>query len=634
MPLFNKDKIQLKKPFFLLLGFTLYPLLIFFGLAGYFLEEHHFQKTVLSDLKTVDKLISHQGELHSRELQSLISHYTTDPALQQAFLSQARPELYRAALPSFRAILDQDISHFYFINLDKTCFLRVHNPERHGDLITRYTTEEAARTGRVSAGLEMGPYGTFTLRVVQPWYVDGMLIGYIELGRDIKNMTRNLQNILGMELFVLISKDHLDRQKWEEGLWMTGRTGNWDEDKKHIIFDRTMAGLPKEIVTYLDLPHEAKEDLMFRASIAGTNYRGGFVPLRDARDNVLGEVIALRDCTDELSSHTLSILFVISSAGLGVLIFTLFYAYANSLEGRLLQTYSDLNTEIESRKAVEESLRSHEDELELLVQERTRRLAQTNSQLQQEVKERIKIAEELLKAQRLESIGILAGGIAHDFNNLLTVILGNINLAAMDKNLSADGKLLLQEAEKASLQARTLSQQLITFSDGGSPFKDVVDVAQLIKRVVNGLLPDSVTCSYDIPQDLWPVAADSKQLEQVLNNILANACAAMNNQGQMEISCRNKDYGDQKDLSLPAHKFTTIAIRDNGCGISEETLSKIFDPYFSNKGKDSTKGSGLGLAIAHSIIAKHEGFIRVESQEGQGSTFTIYLPAQADEESG
>ncbi len=632
MPLFNKDKIQLKKPFFLLLGFTLYPLLIFFGLTGYFLEEHHFQKAVLSDLKTVEKLISHQGELHSRELQSLISHYTTDVTLQKAFISQSRPELYKNALPYFRSLLDQDISHFYFINLDKSCFLRVHNPERHGDLIDRYTALEASRTGRVAAGMEMGSYGTFTLRVVHPWHVDGKLIGYIELGRDIKNLTSTLKNILDMELFVLINKLHLDRQKWEEGLWMTGRTGNWEEDKKHIIFDRTMPGLPKELVKYLNLPHEAKENLMFRVPIAGTKYRGGFVPLRDARGKELGEVVALRNCNDEMSSRFLSILFVAGSAGLGILIFALFYAYTNSLEGNLQQTYAELKTENESRRNVEKKLRAHEEELELLVHERTARLEQTNSQLQQEVKERIKIAEELLKAQRLESIGILAGGIAHDFNNLLTIILGNINLATMDKEVPADCLGLLKDAETASLQAKTLTQQLITFSDGGSPFRVVVDLGHLLKTVINRRLPDTVSCTYTIPPDLWSVKVDNAQFEQVLSSLVDNACTAMNNQGSLHVTCTNHDYGEHKDLSLPAHKFVTIAIQDQGCGIASENLSKIFDPYFTTKEKGPRKGSGLGLSIAHSIIAKHEGFIRVESEEGKGSTFTIYLPAYINEE--
>jgi hypothetical protein len=100
----------------------------------------------------------------------------------------------------------------------------------------------------------------------------------------------------------------------------------------------------------------------------------------------------------------------------------------------------------------------------------------------------------------------------------------------------------------------------------------------------------------------------------------------MDNQGTIEISCTNQDYGAQKDLSLPAHKFIKIAIKDDGCGISEKNISKIFDPYFSTKEKSSIKGSGLGLALAHSIIAKHNGFIRAESQDGKGSTFTIFLP--------
>jgi signal transduction histidine kinase len=627
MPLFNKDKIQLKKPLFLFLGFTLYPLLIIYGISGYFLEEHHFQKNNFHDLKMVEELLEHQNKQHTRELQSLISHYAADPALQEAFLSQSRQELYQAAFSDFQAILQQDITHFYFINLDKTCFLRVHNPERHDDLINRFTIEEAARTGRVAAGLELGPYGTLTLRVVEPWYVDDKLIGYIELGRDIKNCTGDLSEILGMDLMVLINKRFLDRQKWQEGLWMTGKTGDWDEDKKHVIFDRTIDNLPQELIQYLEKSHEGKEDLMFRVNLGGRDFRGGFLPLRDAQGTVLGEIIALRDNSKEFSYRVLNVFIVAGSAGLGVLIFGLFYLYTNSIEGRLQQSYSKLKDEIESRKDVEKQLRIHEEELELLVNNRTTRLEQTNIQLQQEVKERIKIGEELLKAQRLESIGILAGGIAHDFNNLLMIILGSINLVSLDGTLSTDGKTLLHEAEKASLQARSLTRQLITFSDGGSPVRTIVDICELTQRVVNNLRSNTITCSFDIQKDLWPVEADEKQLEQVVSNIIDNASAAMNNSGTIEISCSNQDCEDQKNLSLPALKFVKISFKDNGCGIAGKNLSKIFDPYFSTKPKDSSKGSGLGLAIVHSIITKHEGFIHVDSQEGTGSTFTIYLPA-------
>ncbi len=631
MPLFNKDKIQIKKPFFLLLGFTLYPLLLFFGVAGYYLEHHYFEKNVLSELKTVERLFTHQSDLHASELESLIIHFEHEEDLQKAFLSKSREQLQQASLPIFHKILDRGISHFYFFNKDRTCFLRVHNPERHGDLIDRHTAKEAERTGRFSAGLEMGPYGTFTLRAVLPWHINGELAGYIELGRDITNLTSKFKEVLGMECIFLVSKRNLDRQKWEEGLWMTGKTGNWDEDRKHVIFDSTFSGLPKELIPYLDLPHEDKEGLMFRVTIDGRDYRGGFVPLRDARDKELGEIIALRDCTDQLSSRMLTILFVAGSILLGIIVFCLFSGYANNLESQLQRTYNDLNVEIHSRKDAENQLRKHEEELELLVHERTTRLSQTNEQLQQEVKERIKIAEELLKAQRLESIGILAGGIAHDFNNLLTVILGNINLTALDKGLSSESLELLQAAEKASLQAKTLTQQLITFSEGGSPLGIVVDFAALIKNVVDHQLPASVTCAYDIPTDLWPTKVDIKQIEQVVHNIVENACDAMDNEGHLEISCRNQDFGEQKDLSMPAQKFIEFSIKDNGCGISEKNLPKIFDPYFSTKEKDSAKGVGLGLSIAHSIITKHEGFIRASSEEGRGSTFTVYLPAYTGE---
>ena len=242
-----------------------------------------------------------------------------------------------------------------------------------------------------------------------------------------------------------------------------------------------------------------------------------------------------------------------------------------------------------------------------------------------DVTEQIMTARELLKMKKLESVGVLAGGIAHDFNNILAAILGNINLALFDESLHERTRNLLAEAEKASLRAKDLTQQLLTFSKGGEPVKETASLDKVIKDSASFVLHgDKVACQYNIPNDLWLVDIDKGQISQVIQNIVINASHAMPEGGIVSISCENVSSVDKKTLAHGKRgTFVKISIQDKGIGIPQKLIDKIFDPYFSTK----REGSGLGLAICQSIISKHNGDIFIESSPGEGTTFTLYLPA-------
>jgi PAS domain S-box-containing protein len=247
-----------------------------------------------------------------------------------------------------------------------------------------------------------------------------------------------------------------------------------------------------------------------------------------------------------------------------------------------------------------------------------------------DITERKKLEKELRKIDRLESLGILAGGIAHDFNNLLTGILGNLSLAEL-KEREEDIKEILEEAKQASIQAKNLTQQLLTFSKGGEPIKGEASIENIIKISAEFTLHGSnVKCVYDFPQDLWKVEVDKGQISQVIDNLVINAKQAMPEGGKIKIKAENFLIKSKNSLSLPEGKYLKIIVKDEGMGIPEKHLPRIFDPYFTTK----QKGSGLGLATAYSIIKKHEGLITVESEIGKGTTFFIYLPAAKGEKKG
>ena len=241
-----------------------------------------------------------------------------------------------------------------------------------------------------------------------------------------------------------------------------------------------------------------------------------------------------------------------------------------------------------------------------------------------DVTEKEKIRKEVSKVQKLESLGILAGGIAHDFNNLLTAILGNISIA---KILAQPGDQIsekLTAAEKASVRAKDLTQQLLTFSKGGAPVKKATSIGDLIKDSVSFVLSGSnVGCKFDIADDLWPVEVDEGQISQVISNLVINAQQAMPEGGIITVSCKNISLGENMAVKLKKGEYLQFVIRDQGIGIQKEYLDKIFDPFFTTK----EQGRGLGLATVFSIIKNHEGYITAESEAGAGTTFSVYLPA-------
>jgi len=238
--------------------------------------------------------------------------------------------------------------------------------------------------------------------------------------------------------------------------------------------------------------------------------------------------------------------------------------------------------------------------------------------------ERKRMMKEIQRVQNLKSIGVLAGGIAHDFNNILTAILGKLSLARLyspQKDRAYD-KIL--EAEKASERAKTLTNQLLTFSKGGFPVKTTTAINGLLKEsTLFALTGSNVKCEFEIPADLWSVDADAGQINQVIHNLILNADQFIPDGGILSVRAQNIKVEIGQSLPLKPGRYVKVTVEDHGIGIPQEYLHRIFDPYFTTK----SKGNGLGLAMVHSIIKNHDGYVTVEPQLGQGARFSFYLPA-------
>lgn len=275
-------------------------------------------------------------------------------------------------------------------------------------------------------------------------------------------------------------------------------------------------------------------------------------------------------------------------------------------------------------RAFHSHLTKYNEELAREVSRRTSELQRSNMELKYEISERKKIQEELIKARKLESLGILAGGIAHDFNNLLTAILGNISLSKLYSNADDEIYESLIEAENASLRARELTYQLLTFAKGGAPIKKIINVNDVIRDSVKFTLRDAdIECLFEFQGETLLTEVDEGQLSQVINSITLNARQAMPDGGTIKISTGHVGNGNEFVETLSICSYVVITIEDHGSGIPEKYINRVFDPYFTTK----EDGHGLGLATSYSIVKKHDGIITVESELEKGTKFTIYLPA-------
>jgi len=202
--------------------------------------------------------------------------------------------------------------------------------------------------------------------------------------------------------------------------------------------------------------------------------------------------------------------------------------------------------------------------------------------------------------------------------------LGNITLGKIYSSQNDKIYEILSEAEKACIRSKELTQQLLTFSKGGSPVKKIGSISSLLKESIDFVLRGSnVKSEYIEKEPPLAIEMDEGQINQVINNLVINAKQSMENGGLLTVKVENIKKKATDNLPIADGNYVKISIKDRGVGISKENLQKIFDPYFSTK----KMGNGLGLSISYSIIQKHNGYITAESEIGKGATFYIYLPA-------
>lgn len=606
----------------------------------YLLKAHEIDSHVQSQIDELNVLFSKHVTEDARWLDGYIRFLARDEQLQRAWLAGARSSLLGRAQILFEGLRnDQQITHFYFHGLDQVCFLRVHNPDRFGDAIDRVTMHEAVRTGALSSGVELGPMGTFTLRVVRPWIIDGKLAGYIELGEEIDGLIPLVTSILDVDLVVTIDKSLLDRNGWEEGMEMMGRESDWDLSPAVAIHDQTLKHVSADLLAQATQIRERKEHRLFRWASDGITYRGGVLPLLDAAGRRVGDFIVMKDVRElEAGALTLSSVLVVLAILVAATLITSFRHYLRRIERRLRAAYTSLNTEVGVRRQKERELREHRENLEYLVNTRTVELKTANRQLTEEVEKRVKAQRDLHRLNsELERVVQDLSVSNRDLQELLRVAAHDLKtpiraLVTLGDWIRIDNHDRLDDSGRTNLdllcrRARRLNNHVDRILEYAgiwsiSRRRETIDLNTLVRDIIADLdlPPNARVC---IQTELPVVTASRTHMVQVFRNLLDNAVRHGNN-AEIAVTLSCADRAD----------FREFRVTDNGPGIEQKYFEKIFQMFQTLSPRDEIDTAGVGLAIVRRIVEIYEGQIWVESTPGEGSTFFFTLSnrmVEADE---
>ena len=281
---------------------TLMLLMAGAGLLLWQQQRQHLAEQIAAQIATVNREFHVDLANQSAGLGATLQFLAADTGVQKALHQGDTATLLTAWRPLFKTLQRQiGLTHFYFLDKNRVCLLRLHQPERHGDRIERFTAREAERTGKPASGIELGPLGTFTLRVVQPVFEGGALVGYVELGKEIEDVLQARRDRAGLELAVTIHKDYLNRQAWEEGMRLLGRKAEWDLLSQHVVIYASQGRLPDALALWGDRNHTFGETER-GIDISGNHWRVSAAPLPDSAGAEVGDLLVMRDVSAEKSA--------------------------------------------------------------------------------------------------------------------------------------------------------------------------------------------------------------------------------------------------------------------------------------------------------------------------------------------
>lgn len=643
--------------------------------GSYWMRMAHYEKGMQQRQEQVQHVLEKLIADRTKFMVSSIEFIAEQKNFQEAMQTKDREALLRHGSPVLQRLFShQEITHFYFYDKKGEIVLRVYHPEDISPSQPRLTRQQAIAQGKAFSGLELGNSGTFTLRVVAPWEVNGQVIGYIELGQEYDHLLQELKAVTRSDYAVLLDKNFLDRDAWEAGMKVRGRPADWNLLADRVLVDQTVPLSSNRVSSLLTFDAEAKK-YGKGAQVDTKMYRIEMAPLQDIAQHTVGELVTISDSTSRLATiRTFTTKVVIFS----LLLCSGLFAYSYKILGRVDQrlrenreqlgrdfekqsaTNKQLEVEVSERWRAERDLVAMNEDLEERVTVRTKELKQLNRELEinhhelEEAYKNLQVQQvTILQQDRMACIGQLAASVAHDINNPIGFVAGNLEVlknywgklstfialqdealrpSASQESLSClreqrqklkvdyvldEFNAVLEESMEGTERVNRIVLNLKGFSRLDEKEARLADIHDCLESTLN-IVMNELRYKADIKRDygqIPPLLCYPQQLNQVFMNLLINASHAIERWGEITI----RTWADEKNIY--------VAIADTGGGIADENLPKIFAPFFSTK--EATVGTGLGLSIVWEIVKKHQGEITVKSELREGTVFTVSLPQGA-----
>ncbi|MBI3148971.1 MAG: histidine kinase [Betaproteobacteria bacterium] len=567
------------------LALTLSFILCVFAVAIYGIEKRIRDRDLVERSAGVVKLFAQKLDKDTNKMMATLRAMMVDEAMEEAFRRGDRGALALQGGELFRGLSTaHKITHLYFIRPDLVSLYRFHSPEVFGDEIRRVTLQEARENQKPAHGLELGPMGTLTLRLVAPWRQGGELLGYLEIGEEIEHLLDEIRDALGIDLLVLVDKHYLTPEQWQRGLELMHRRGDWARFDHHAVLAQTAEQLPAALDEGLlqGLLAGAADEIRDQ----GRSIHLASVPITDAGGRHLGDLVVMRDITALESTFQWSIgavILISLLAGAGVL--GIFYLALERVE--------------------RDYRRQHDLEHQLLRLDSEHR--------------------RILQLEKLSAVGTMVGGIAHQLNNPLVGVVNLAQLAEREADDPARTRELLREIRSAGEDCRDFVKRMLGFSKVScfeskpTPMAELIeDTVLLFRQAERRHLPVEVK----LPEEPAVLTVDPVLMRHALFNLLVNAAqstAEGEGEGAIVISLARET---DKERNRPGW---TLAVEDHGRGMPPEVMEKVFVPFFTTR----SDGTGLGLPVVLHVALLHDGQVTVASEPGHGTRFAMWLPDPA-----
>lgn len=331
------DTITLKARILVPLALASTLVLSVFVFGVYHEEQEHLTADLGRSIQAVERHYRATLDERAHKLGAALEVIAADPVLRSAMAAHDRDTLLERAMPVFQRLKSQhNVTHFYFHDEKRINILRVHQPNRFGDKIDRFTAVGAEKSNALTHGVELGPLGTFTLRAVLPVREGNKLLGYIELGEEVDQIIQDMERVFGIELVTFIDKRYLLRTDWISGMAMLGRDAQWEQFPSVVVVSQTVEQLPQGLSAILSDPIEKFPSRDIDVTRKEQRFQGRILPLRDAGGRTVGGMVVLRDMTERIQSTSRAIILLVGGASvLGAILFLMFYIILDRTQGRL-----------------------------------------------------------------------------------------------------------------------------------------------------------------------------------------------------------------------------------------------------------------------------------------------------------